>query len=194
MKRQIIPPRLAVLGIAAATTMLLSGPAQASATTDHTHTASGNEYIAGVVHGKTVLASTLTFHLRWGGLVSQSSEFTLPGAGGQGSSATLPSRRGGLEVTLTSNFAFKVLYMNSRTCYVVGQTSGTLAVDSAASTGSFKGASGNGSLAETLGAFRPKNTNGTCNIFGNLTNPSGAFDVITIKISPLAIARPKHHN
>jgi hypothetical protein len=194
MKRKIIAPGLAVLGMAAATAILSSGPSQASVTTGHTRTISGNEYISGAVHGKTVLANTLTFHLRWRGLISQSSEFTLPGAGGKGSSATLSSRPGGLEVTLTSNFAFKVLAMNSRTCYVVGQTSGTLAVDGATGTGLFDGAAGTGSLAETLGAFRPKNKDGTCNIFGTLTNPRGAFDLLKVNITPLTIAATQHHN
>jgi len=185
MKRQTIIIRFAVLGMAAATAMLLSGPAQASVTTDQTHAISGDENISGVVYGEAVLGNILTFPLSWRGLISQSSEFTLPSGGS--SSATLPSGLGGLEITLTSNFTFKILYMNSSTCYVVGQTSGTIAVDGASSTGAFKGASGSGSLAETLGAFRPENPDGSCDIFGNLTDSRGAFDVLTIKITPLTI-------
>jgi len=192
MKRLTISSRLAVLGMAAATAVFLSGPAQASVTTCHPPTISGNEYISGAVNGEAVLADTLTFRLEWLGLVNQSSEFTLPGPGS--GSATLPSAQGDLEIALTSDFTFKVLSMNSSTCYVVSQVSGTVAVDGTDSTGLFKGASGNGSLTETLGAFRPKNKDGTCHIFGNLTNPSGAFDVITIKITPLTIAVPQDHN
>ena len=192
MKRLTISPRLAVLGMAAATAVFLSGPAQASVTTSHTRTISGNEYMVGAVYGETVLADILTFHLQWLGLVNQNSEFTLPAPGS--SSATLPSAQGDLEVALTSDFTLKVLSMNSSTCYVVTQASGNISVDGTDSTGLFNGASGNGSLAETLGALRPKNEDGTCDIFGDLTNPSGAFDVLTIKITPLTIAVPQDHN
>ena len=133
--------------MAAATALLLSGPAQASVTTSHTHKISGNEYIAGAVFGKAALANTPTFPLRWRGLIKQRSQFTVPGGnGGKGSSATLPSRKGGLELTLTSNFAFKLLYMNKRTCYSIGQTKATLMVDGATGTGLFKDA-----LRERLG-------------------------------------------
>jgi hypothetical protein len=194
MKYRIILTRLAVFAIAAATALLVSGPAQGSVTTSHSHTIRSNEYISGAVYGKAALANTPTFPLRWRGLINQRSEFTVPGGnGGKGSSATLPSRRGGLELTLTSNFAFKLLYMNNRTCYSIGQTKAPLTVDGATGTGLFKGASGNGSVMQVFGAFLPKNKNGTCNVNGNPTSARGAFAVITIKITPLTIVVHHHH-
>jgi hypothetical protein len=194
MKHRTIFTRLAIFAMAAATALLLSGPAQASVTTSHTHKISGNEYIAGAVFGKAALANTPTFPLRWRGLIRQRSQFTVPGGnGGKGSSATLPSRKGGLELTLTSNFAFKLLYMNKRTCYSIGQTKATLMVDGATGTGLFKDASGNGSVTQIFGAFLPKNKNGTCNINGNPTNPRDAFAVIIIKITPLTFVVHHHH-
>ena len=185
MKRQAI---ITILGMAATAVLLASGSARASDITHQTHAASADEHISGVVYGATVLADTLTFPLQWRGLVDQSSEFTLPSGGSP--SATLPSRLGSLGIDLTSNFTFQVRYMNSSTCYVIGQTSGAITVDGATSTGAFKDATGTGTLTETLGAFRPKNPDGSCNIFGNLTDPRGAFDALTIEIAPLTIEEP----
>jgi hypothetical protein len=197
MKYRTILARLAVIGMAGTTAVLLAGPAQAGVAGGYGHTISGNEYIVGAVHGKAALANTPTFPLTWKGLVNQHSLFTVPGGQGQkGSSATLPSRLGGLELTLTSNFSFKVLYLNRHSCYAVGETYASLTVDGKTGTGLFWGASGNGSVTIIFGGFLPRYKNGACNLYGQTTNPRGAFEVIKIKITPLTVRvhRHRHHH
>lgn len=181
MYRTIIT-RFAAVAAAGAAAVLLAGPAQASSTAA-ARTVSGRELISGVAFGKNAVSSHTTYPLTFRGLVRTTSLFTPP----SGNIAVLPTPRGGLGVRLVQPMTFRLISVDRRNCYAVERFTSALRVVTRTSTGVFTGATGQGSVSITNGAFLPRRASGGCNLQGNPVSARDAFSALGARIALMLV-------
>ena len=174
---RIVITRLAAVATAAATAVLLAGPAQAAAA-GTTGKISGKELISGVAFGKNAISDHTTYPLTFTGLVRTTSIFTPP----SGNNAVLPTPRGNLGAMLVRPMKARLVSLDRRTCYGVEQFTAGLRVVTSKSTGVFAGATGKGGVSLMFGAFLPRK-NGACNPQGEPVSAKDAFSTLDARIA-----------
>jgi hypothetical protein len=114
---------------------------------------SGQEHITGTVTGKALEAKTTVIPLKFTGPVVAASSITLNGpAPKKGQTHTFVTSKGNLVASITANPVSKSVILNKKTCLGYMSTTVVFSVDGAKSTGSFKGASGSGTVIVTFQA------------------------------------------
>lgn len=178
--------KLAATAAAAAASLALAAgvPALASSHASASGDVTGQEFIAGSVHGKAALSSATIIPLQWYGLVTTNSTINLGGSGPRkGSVKTLTSPAGNLTVMVTSKPASSSS-VNSENCRVSFAENIPVTVVGSKSTGEFEGASGSGAVnvgfAITAPRYQSGPKEGQCNPSGK---PSAKGAVATFAAS-----------
>jgi hypothetical protein len=152
-------------GVAAAAA--IAGCSSSSSTTTaalSSSTRSGTETITGTVTGAAVVQQqNPTFHLTFAGPVNTTSTWTPPGGNAKSLDVTFKTGAGNMVVhaTLLTNPNSPPTIVNAAACRFSFATKVKYDVLGARSTGSFKGATGNGNVAVAFTADAQKK-NGNC--------------------------------
>jgi hypothetical protein len=170
-KLAVIPGVLAIAAVAAACS---SGPT----------TTTGTETWQGKVTGAAAVASNgPTYPLTFTGPVHATASFTPPNNNAVKSTVTFKTSAGNLTVNadLPDN-ANPPTTSNPTTCLFVSTLTGTYTVVGSKSTGSFKDATGHGTIRDVFSATGPKLSNGQCNQ-SNSAQPLTAGAYTTLYVS-----------
>jgi hypothetical protein len=163
--------------------------ALAAACSSSPTTTTGTETWQAKETGAAVVGSQApTYHLTFTGPVKTTGTFTPPNNNAVKSTVTFKTTAGNLVVNadLPQN-ANPPTVFNPKTCLFVQTLTGTYTVVGSKSTGSFKGATGHGTVKDVFSATVPKLANGTCNQ-SNSAQPLAAGAYTTLYVTgPLTV-------
>jgi len=144
-------------------------------------TTSGTERLSGKVTGAAAIANATVWpNVSWTGPVTTTGSFA-PGAPTPaiGDEYDFPTKAGKLELKVTAKVTMIQSILSTKTCAVVFGLNVPYTVVGAKSTGSFKDATGSGTVYNRVTAFLPKLKSGACNESTN-AQPTSSGAVSTI--------------
>jgi len=171
--------KLTALAGAVAITATTVACSSTPSTTSGTETWQAKETGAAVVAGN----APPTYHLTFTGPVKATSTWTPSDNNAVKSTATFKTTAGNLTVDadLPDN-GNPPTTSNATTCLFVQTLTGTYVVDGSKSTGSFKDATGHGTVKDVFSATMPRLSNGKCNTSDN-AQPLAAGAYTTLVVS-----------
>ena len=147
-------------------------------------TTSGTETWQGTTTGAAAVTSGApTYHLTFTGPVHATATWSPPNNNKTKATVTFKTSAGNLVVNADlPNNNNPPTTTNAKTCLFVQTLTGTYTVVGSTSTGSFKNATGHGSVKDIFHAYGPKLSNGACNQ-SNSAQPLAAGAYTTLYVS-----------
>ena len=131
---------------------------------------SGTETIAGAATGKTVLANQTTFRLTFSGPIKATGTFTTPNTNATHQTATFKTTAGNMVASaIVSGQNNQPTMLPGGYCGFTQTVTAAYTIDGMKSTGSWKNATGHGTVKVVIQASMPRFTTGKCNFSSSAT-------------------------